>query len=236
MTAPPRGWQIEGMARVLEPDVDDPNPPTDGGAGGGDPWWHRPSRLAILALAAVFLGVAGTLAATAHPGVRHGNAVDRGFLQDMRLHHEQAITMADIMVEKPATAQNGDLRQIAREILFGQQLEAGIMVQLLRDMDQPEANTTSFAMGWMGHTMAAASMPGLATDDQLQQLVAATGADADRQFARLMITHHEAGITMARYAADHAADGSVRALARSMVTGQRGEVVELTGFLTKLGG
>ena len=90
-------------------------------------------------------------------------------------------------------------------------------------------------MGWMGHTMAAASMPGLATDDQLQQLTTASGPEADRQFARLMIAHHEAGITMAQYAADHAADGSVRALARSMVTGQRGEIVELQGMLAKLG-
>jgi uncharacterized protein (DUF305 family) len=42
-----------------------------------------------------------------------------------------------------------------------------------------------------------------------------------------MIAHHQGGIHMAEYAAQHAAVGTVRDLAKSMVEGQQGEIAEM---------
>ena len=62
----------------------------------------------------------------------------------------------------------------------------------------------------------ARSMPGLATDDDLARLRDAEGTDFDRLFLTLMAAHHEGGVHMADYAADHAADPRVRSLAALM--------------------
>ncbi|MFM7262218.1 MAG: DUF305 domain-containing protein, partial [Acidimicrobiales bacterium] len=161
------------------------------------------------------------------------NAVDVGFLQDMRIHHEQAVTMAITYRSLASTGTDLDnlLQTIALEIQTHQSTEAGRMVQLLRLFGAPETNETTQVMGWMGHPMPMDSMPGLATDAQLDALYRARGAEADRLFATLMIAHHEGGIDMARFAAGNARNEEVRDLARAMVKAQTGEVAELRASL-----
>src|SRR3954454_22262514 len=117
------------MTIAFEPDVADPAPPTGGGGGdddepGGSPWWHAPSRLVALAIALVFLGAAAGYAVTARGDrVPGAGSVDVGFLQDMRLHHDNAVAMAFQYLQKPVADQDPGLRIVAGEILLGQQLE-----------------------------------------------------------------------------------------------------------------
>jgi uncharacterized protein (DUF305 family) len=82
-------------------------------------------------------------------------------------------------------------------------------------------------MEWMGHPAPIGEMPGLATDAELDELAAATGAEADALFVELMVRHHEAGIDMAEYAADNGSDGEVRAMAASIADSQGDEIAEL---------
>ena len=58
-------------------------------------------------------------------------------------------------------------------------------------------------------------------------LKAASGAAANGWFAKLMTAHHEGGIHMAEYAADHAKNSRVRTLAAAMVSAQKSDLVEL---------
>jgi uncharacterized protein (DUF305 family) len=223
-------------------DADLPAPPPDeddedeGGDGDGSPWWHSMWRLLVLGVALLFLGTSfGYFVARRsdrHPGA---GSVDVGFLQDMRYHHDQATQMSLAYLEKPAAAQDPTLRTIAAEILLGQQLEAGAMVQLLHDYGQPDSNESGTSMAWMFEPFPLAEMPGIATPDQLAELKAATGVDADRLFAELMLTHHLGGIHMAQYAAEHASENAVRVLAQSMVKGQQSDVNELRAILARLG-
>jgi uncharacterized protein (DUF305 family) len=46
-----------------------------------------------------------------------------------------------------------------------------------------------------------------------------------------MVAHHQGGIHMASYAAQHANVSEVRAMAASMVTGQQEEIAELRGLI-----
>ena len=208
----------------------------DGDDDGGSPWWHARWRLAVMAVALLFLGFSigyfVTQRSHQHPGA---GSVDVGFLQDMRSHHDQATQMSLAYLQKPAAEQDPQLRIVATEILLGQQLEAGAMVQLLHDYGQPDSNETGTGLAWMSMPLPIAVMPGMASAEQVAALKAASGVDADRQFATLMLNHHLGGLHMAEYAADHAQEQPVRTLASSMVKSQNSDISELQAILNRLG-
>jgi uncharacterized protein (DUF305 family) len=223
------------------PQLDEPGPPGldagDGDSGGaGDPWWHQPWKLLVMGAALVFLGVSIGYAAFSRERVPAASSVDVGFLQDMRMHHDQAVAMSLLFREKPSGGQDDALRQIAGEVLLGQQLENGYMVRMLAGWGRSEANESGEAMRWMGMPVAVERMPGLASRDEMKQLQAATGPEADLLFASLLRTHHEGGVHMAGFAAERATTPEVRRLAASMVESQADEIRELDKALARLGG
>ena len=75
------------------------------------------------------------------------------------------------------------------------------MLQLLAEMDAPAVADDGQAMAWMGHAMDSSEMPGMATEEQLDELASAEGAAADELFVELMSAHHQGGIDMATEAA-----------------------------------
>lgn len=193
------------------------------------PWWRNPINVVLCAVALLVAGFAlGTFVPRGDDPTVH-NAVDTGFLHDMRVHHEQAVTMAIVYRSIAATGSelDPDLQTIALEIHMEQGMETGRFVQLLRLFGEPESNESDEVMSWMGHSMPMDTMPGMATDEQLAALRDARGPAADELFARLMIAHHEGGVDMARYAADHAKNPEVVAMARGMIKVQTGEIAEL---------
>ena len=194
------------------------------------PWWRSRLNLAVIALAvAVLFGGLGYVVGN-NQALPDPTATDNGFLQDMRYHHEQAVQISLIFINTIET--DPDLRTIAREIIIGQNIEIGRMIQMLRDFGQPEANQSDLAMGWMGGSpMALDSMPGLASESDLGALRHARADDANVMFVRLMTAHHEGGIHMAERAATHAGSSEVRAMAASMVSSQRNEIAELAVLL-----
>lgn len=107
------------------------------------------------------------------------------------------------------------------------------MIQLLRDYGESEVNESDLAMAWMDEPVASDRMPGLATQDNIEALVAAEGADADQIFVQLMTAHHQGGVHMADYAAAHAGTAEVRAMAKAMASSQRAEIIEIGNLLTK---
>ena len=192
-------------------------------------WWQHPVNVVGLVVAVALIGgMLGWLVRDTSSNER-GNAADVGFLHDMRAHHEQAVQMAYIYLGLEDTSPG--LRTVAGSILVGQNIEIGRMIQMLRDMGQPEAAETDEAMAWMGMPTTQEQMPGMATEDQLRELAASSGREADELFVELMVAHHEAGVHMAEAAEEAASLGKVQSLARSIVTGQRGEIAELQGLL-----
>jgi uncharacterized protein (DUF305 family) len=192
-------------------------------------WWQHPVNVIGLIIAtALIAGMVTWLIIDANDG-QQGSTVDVGFLQDMRIHHEQAVDMAFTYLERPDT--DPALQTVARTILFGQSFDIGRMVQLLRAMEAPEAAETDEAMAWMGMPTTHDRMPGMATEEQLDELGASRGADADRLFVDLMSAHHQGGIHMADFAATEGEDAEVRAMAEALATGQADEIVELQGLV-----
>ena len=193
------------------------------------PWHRSVLNLALLALAiAVLAGGAGYLVGN-NRAIPDPNGVDVGFLQDMRYHHEQGVEIALIYLDRPETF--GGLRVVARDVVIGQQLEVGRMIQLLRGFGESEVNETETAMTWMGEPVPLERMPGLAAEADIDVLRGSAAADADAAFVALMVAHHQGGIHMAEHAAEFAGTDEVRKMAASIVEGQQAEITELQQLL-----
>ena len=193
------------------------------------PWWQHPMNIVTLVVtAAILAAMIGWMVGDSGSRVQH-NEVDTGFLQDMRVHHEQAVLMGIIYRNLPDT--DPGLRTVARQIVTGQSLEVGRMIQLLRSFDETEVNETDTAMAWMGMVSGIQSMPGMASDDELDELGRLDGRAADELFVELMTDHHLGGIEMADFAVANAANDEVVAMAASMASSQTEEIGEMVGLL-----
>lgn len=65
--------------------------------------------------------------------------------------------------------------------------------------------------------------------------IAFTG-DADVDFVRGMIAHHQGAIDMARIVLEHGDDAEVKKLAEGIIAAQEGEIAWMTEWLEKNGG
>ncbi|NNE13022.1 MAG: DUF305 domain-containing protein [Ilumatobacter sp.] len=193
------------------------------------PWWQHPFNiLTLIVTAAILAGMVGWMVGDSGSQIEH-NEVDVGFLQDMRVHHEQAVLMSIIYRNLPET--DPGLRTVARQIVTGQNIEIGRMIQLLRTFGEPSVNEDGTAMTWMGMAADVDAMPGMATDDELDQLGRLAGTDADELFVELMTEHHLGGVDMAEFAVERADNDEVVAMARGMAEAQLAEIGEMTELL-----
>jgi uncharacterized protein (DUF305 family) len=179
-------------------------------------------RALVLAVAVGFLGFAVALVVNRDrpPGP---DSVDVGFLQDMLTHHDQALGVATLTI---AEGEDPVVRSFAREVLTEQAYETGVMTQKLDDWGYSRQERSDQAMAWMGMAVPVADMPGLLSQEELDQINAASGREIDALFLGKMAEHHRGGLHMAQYAAEHAGDADVRALAARMVRNQSGEINE----------
>jgi len=150
--------------------------------------------------------------------------IDVGFAQDMADHHDQAVQMALLALGRDTSQ---PVHTLAIEILSSQRREAGIFEQFLRDRGVPVADKQRTVMEWMHEPIAHDQMPGLATGEQITALTNAEGPAFDQQFVDLMIRHHEGGVHMATYAAEHAETQYIRDLASRIVVAQQNEITDL---------
>lgn len=208
---------------------------------------QRTALLVFGVLGAMLIGFAlGALARLPLDGPSQADPgpVDVGFLQDMSAHHAQAVEMAGVLLVRSTDT---DVRRLAYDILTTQQNQVGRMQGWLQLWNEP-AQSTDGHMAWMtspegGHSHGGSSspaapvavMPGMASQEELASLRQAVGPGLDTLFLQLMLRHHQGGLEMIRYAADHAETTPVRSLAGTMVQTQQGESQLMTGMLAARG-
>ena len=229
-------------------DIDDP--PPRAGTGGGDDDVDRtddaevpvdvdegpPSglswpRVIVLGAALAFLGFSFALF-LGRDRPPASDSVDVGFMQDMISHHEQAVDMAQTEL---VNGSDPTVLAFAREILMFQSKEIGSMERLLADWDSGRGDPERQARTWMGMASAVDQMSGMATEEELDQLRAAQGTDADALFLELMARHHLGGIHMSEYAADNAGTSDARDFAAIVGRNQAIEVNEYALTAERLG-
>jgi uncharacterized protein (DUF305 family) len=193
------------------------------------------TKVVVLGVALAFLvGAAGYFVGARNSGPP-SNAVDEGFLQDMSDHHDQAVTIALLGAQR---ATDPVVRKFATEVLLFQRRELGLMqaYQQERGIMPAEYDLDRTTMAWMDMPRPLATMNGMATQEQLDELEAASGTEFDRLFLELMQTHHIGGVHMAEYAATDAADPKIRTLADRMAKNQAAEAREYQVVLDRLPG
>ena len=115
----------------------------------------------------------------------------------MIAHHAQALVMSRLA---PSNGASPQVRTLAARIINAQQDEIELMQQWLRDREQPvpEIHIEGIVLmvhGAGGHAMHS-HMPGMLTQEQLEDLAAARGANFDRLFLTYMIQHHAGAVYM----------------------------------------
>ncbi|WP_327093685.1 DUF305 domain-containing protein [Nocardia vinacea] len=161
------------------------------------------------------------------------NAADVTFLQTMYPHHAQAVEMARLV---PSRTQNEQVRALAADIEKAQSPEMEQITTLLESFGKP-APTSS---GHSGHNMemtttmnmpGMTTMPGMMSNEQMNALAAASGADFDRQWLELMIEHHTGAIAMSNTELAGGVNPDAKALATAIVAAQQAEIGTMRGLL-----
>jgi uncharacterized protein (DUF305 family) len=190
-----------------------------------------PLLLAALAMSAGGYAVGASESRADTP---RSDSVDVGFLRDMVVHHEQAVTLALIVMSRATVPA---VREMARDIATSQQREAGLMTGWLQQWGLP-ASTTAPPMAWMAHPVAADTdppMPGMATRRDVARLAVTRGRAADVLFCRLMLPHHLGALHMIDEVIRRGRRPEVIALAEQMRAAQQREIGLLNRLLAQYG-
>lgn len=187
-------------------------------------WRELPVLLVVLALlagaAALALLTAGQPPADDSP--------EAGFARDMRVHLAQGVSIALIARDG---GQDPDVRALATSVALTEQTQIGELQGWL-DVWRLPATRQQPAMAWMGHPIDGL-MPGMASREQMAQLLELPPDALDLQFLRLMIPHHQAGSTIAEAVLGRSNRPEVRRLAAALVRTQQAEIEAMQDLLQR---
>jgi uncharacterized protein (DUF305 family) len=170
-------------------------------------------------------GSTPTSAAAAKSGATF-NATDVQFATDMIPHHRQALDMAKVAESKASTP---EVKALAGKIAKAQEPEITTMSGWLTAWGEPVPSP-----GGMNHGDMGAEMPGMMTDQEMQDLAKAAGPTFDKMFLQMMIKHHQGAVEMARTEQAQGQDPAAKKLAGDIATSQTAEITEMQGLLAKL--
>lgn len=159
--------------------------------------------------------------ATATAGAH--NAQDVSFAQSMIPHHQQALEMAGLAVDRASSTQ---VRGLAARIERAQDPEIRTMTGWLKAWgeDVPMAG-----MDHSGH----AGMTGMMSDKDMTMLKQAKGTDFDTMFLTMMVQHHQGAVEMAGTEQAKGEYGPATSMAGDIVTAQNAEIKEMKKLLGK---
>jgi uncharacterized protein (DUF305 family) len=161
------------------------------------------------------------------PAQRHpdqGDDVDRAFVTGMVPHHQAAIEMAQVVLDR---GRNPKVRALAQSIIDDQQNEINAMSALAQEKwgFRPERHRA----GPMGVLMA---MP-ISMDMSTMADHMARTTQVDRMFLQMMIPHHAAAISMADELQNQGNDRRLVRMARTVISSQAREIARMQDMLDR---
>jgi uncharacterized protein (DUF305 family) len=175
---------------------------------------------------------------------------DIDFMSGMIHHHAQAITMSKWA---PTNGASPAIQRLTGRIINAQTDEIALMQTWLKDRNQSPPTVDSLGNvtmgGHAGHAMAghdmggmamggAVTMPGMLSDQQMQELKAARGTEFDRLFLTYMIQHHRGAVTMVKtlFSAHGAGqDETIFKFANDVEVDQSTEIKRMISMMLEMG-
>ena len=170
----------------------------------------------------LIIGVVLTSLLTASPvsvgqGGMMGQNIDRHFIEEMIPHHDGAIAMAELALER---SKRPEILNLSKEIIEAQKRENAQMRAWYADWFGGEPSGSSGMGGRMGHGGMDKKMMGMEGD--LKKLKSAP--DFDLEFVEQMIPHHEMAVMMARMLSASTERSEMKKLANEVITSQSTEI------------
>jgi uncharacterized protein (DUF305 family) len=156
------------------------------------------------------------------------NNIDRHFIEQMIPHHEDAITMANLAIEK---SQHQEIKDLAKDINRTQSTENKQMKIWYKNwfgtaVPEDSEYTTSHGMGTGRMHM---GMMGNETDmDALEN-----AEDFDKAFIEQMIPHHQMAVMMAQMLYNATERKEMKTLAQNIINAQTKEINEMRTWYAK---
>ncbi len=158
---------------------------------------------------------------------------DVEFMQGMIMHHAQAVEMT-AMIE--LRTKNKEVRLIGAKISQSQSDEIKMMKRWLTARGEKTEMSMPDMPDMKGMDHSTMLMPGMLTDNQMEELRTSTGAKFDQLFLKGMIQHHGGALIMVKDLFESAGagqDAEIFNFASDVDTGQRGEIKIMQTMLDK---
>ena len=151
---------------------------------------------------------------------------DVSFAQQMIPHHQQAVEMADLALTRETSP---EVKKLAEQIKAAQGPEIEMMSMWLQSWGAP----MEMGEDHSGHDMGGMDMSGMMSDEDMQALADAQGAEFDRMWLEMMIAHHQGAISMAEQVKGASSNADVTSLAGAVMTGQAEEIDTMQKLLAQ---
>jgi uncharacterized protein (DUF305 family) len=155
------------------------------------------------------------------------STIDQTFIIQMIPHHEGAITMAQLALEK---AEHPELKTLAQNIITAQQKEIGDMRGWYTQWYGSDVPTPRGAHNMQDHMM----MEGMTHMNSMSGDMEAlrNSKNFDVEFIRQMIPHHEMAVMMAQMLQASTNRPEMKTLAENIITSQTQEIEQMRVWAT----
>jgi uncharacterized protein (DUF305 family) len=190
---------------------------------------HTPRKILVIVAivgSAISLSACSTAAspgatASSSPASAVFTAADVGFATDMSAHHQQAVEMSQMLLDKSDI--DPRVVTLAQDIKAAQGPEIEQMTSWLS------------AWGQKADSMSGMDMSGtLMSDADMNALKTSTGLAASKLFLTQMTVHHTSALVMAKTEIDSGKNADAVTLAKKIVSTQTAEITQMGDILATL--
>ena len=146
--------------------------------------------------------------------MENGEYSDERFIDAMVPHHQGAIDMAEVALER---AEHPELRQLAENVIVDQEAE----IEELRSIKEQEFGDPEVPL-----EMSSEEMEMMGTMQDPRELE--REEPFDQAFIDAMIPHHESAISMAEVANEESDNPRIQNLAQRIIEAQESEIEQMT--------
>ena len=148
---------------------------------------------------------------------------DYDFANMMMAHHQGAVDMAKVEIAKGT---NAEMKAMAQSIVAAQEVEINEFKAMLKNYKMP---TEIKKEGGEMHNELAKTMDKM---DATMKGVAMTG-NTDKDFAMMMLPHHESAVTMAEDELSHGKNLALKKMSQKIIEEQSKEIKMFNDWLAK---